>query len=407
MGRAARWLKGLLGMKKEKDPLELPSSDTNTTRPADRKDKRRWSFGKSLKDGTPISHVPANLPPNISPADSAWLRSYLAETDKEQNKHAIAVAAATAAAADAAVAAAQAAVAVVRLTSKGSGGQLFGKRERWAAMKIQTVFRGYLARKAHRALRGLVKLQALVRGFLVRKRAAATLLGMQALIRAQTSVRYQRARRSFNKENRFLPESRPRKSIERFDEARSEFYSKRLSASYEPSLNSFDESPKIVEIDTFKTRSRSRRFNTILSECGEDMHYTSSPLPCPIPTRISVPEGHQLQDYEWYFNPDECKYTTAHSTPRLASSFRSNAPNTPAKSVCGDSFFLPCSNCPNYMSSTKSFKAKSRSHSAPKQRPEPLPRKKLSLDEIMAARNSVSGIRMHRPYNQVQEVLNY
>lgn len=69
------------------------------------------------------------------------------------------------------------------------------------------------ARKAHRALRGLVKLQALVRGFLVRKRAAATLLGMQALIRAQTSVRYQRARRSFNKENRFLPESRPRKPI--------------------------------------------------------------------------------------------------------------------------------------------------------------------------------------------------
>lgn len=144
MGRAARWLKGLLGMKKEKDPLELPSSDTNTTRPADRKDKRRWSFGKSLKDASPNSHVPANLPPNISPADSAWLRSYLAETDKEQNKHAIAVAAATAAAADAAVAAAQAAVAVVRLTSKGSGGQLFGKRERWAAMKIQTVFRGYL-----------------------------------------------------------------------------------------------------------------------------------------------------------------------------------------------------------------------------------------------------------------------
>ncbi|XP_062024129.1 protein IQ-domain 26 [Rosa rugosa] len=403
MGRARRWLKALLGMKKEKDPLELPNSTTNTTRPGDRKEKRRWSFGKSLKDASPISHVPANLPPNVSPADSAWLRSYLAETEKEQNKHAIAVAAATAAAADAAVAAAQAAVAVVRLTSKGCGGDLFGKRERWAAMRIQTVFRGYLARKAHRALRGLVKLQALVRGFLVRKRAAATLHGMQALIRAQTSVRYQRARRSFNKENRFLPESRPRKSIERFDEARSEFYSKRLSATYEPSLNGFDESPKIVEIDTFRTRSKSRRFNTVLSEYGEDVPYTTSPLPCPIPTRITVPGGQQLQDYEWYFNADECKFSTAHSTPRLASSFRSNAPSTPAKSVCGDSFFHPYSNCPNYMSSTKSFKAKSRSHSAPKQRPEPLPRKRLSLDEIMAARNSVSGIRMHRPYNQVQE----
>lgn len=39
-----------------------------------------------------------------------------------------------------------------------------------------------------------MKLQALVRGFLVRKQAAATLLSIQALIRAQATVRAQRAR---------------------------------------------------------------------------------------------------------------------------------------------------------------------------------------------------------------------
>ena len=54
------------------------------------------------------------------------------------------MAAATAAAADAAVAAAQAAVAVVRLTSKGRGGLFPGGREKWAAVKIQTIFRSYL-----------------------------------------------------------------------------------------------------------------------------------------------------------------------------------------------------------------------------------------------------------------------
>ncbi|KAL5576905.1 hypothetical protein UlMin_018604 [Ulmus minor] len=396
MGKATRWLKGLLGMKKEEN---VQRSDVVAT-PSDKKERKRWSFGgKSGRATSAVGNAPANLPPSFSAPDSAWLRSYLSESGKEQNKHAIAVAAATAAAADAAVAAAQAAVAVVRLTSQGSV-MMNGKRERWAAAKIQSVFRGYLARKALRALKGLVKLQALVRGYLVRKRAAATLHSMQALIRAQNAVRTQRARRSFNKENRLLPEMYTRKSVERFDEPRSEFHSRRLSATYEASINGFDESPKIVEIDTFKPRSRSRRFSTALSEYGEELPYQtiSSPLPCPVPARISVPDCQHLQDFEWYFTGQECRFSTAHNTPRFANSnWFNNAPATPAKSVCGDSLFRPYLNCPNYMSSTQSFKAKLRSHSAPRQRPEPLPKKRLSLNEIMGARNSISSVRMHRP----------
>lgn len=51
------------------------------------------------------------------------------------------------------------------------------------------------ARKALRALKGVVKIQALVRGFLVRKQAAATLRSMEALVRAQATVKFQRALR--------------------------------------------------------------------------------------------------------------------------------------------------------------------------------------------------------------------
>ncbi|GKG42769.1 IQ-DOMAIN 14-like protein, partial [Tanacetum coccineum] len=49
------------------------------------------------------------------------------------------------------------------------------------------------ARRALRALKGLVKLQDLVKGFLVRKQVAATLYSMQALLRAQLAIRSKRA----------------------------------------------------------------------------------------------------------------------------------------------------------------------------------------------------------------------
>ncbi|KAF6141726.1 hypothetical protein GIB67_027904 [Kingdonia uniflora] len=388
MGRATRWFRNLLGLKKEKDCSNVGEKA---------KDKKRWSFGKSMtvRDDSVsggMSQIPAS--------EAAWMRSYYSESEKEQNKHAIAVAAATAAAADAAVAAAQAAVAVVRLTSHGRGTMFNGGRERWAAVRIQTVFRGYLARKALRALKGLVKLQAVVRGYLVRKQATATLHSMQALIRAQNSVRLQKSRGYVNRDRR-----PPRKSIERYEDTRSEhtasIHSRRLSASIETVLNAFEESPKIVEIDTYRPKSRSRRTNTSMSDSGEDTHYQtiSSPLPCPKPSRLAIPDCRNFQDYDWGFTGDECRFSTAQSTPRFMNSNASNAPVTPAKSVCG------YSNFPNYMANTKSFRAKLRSHSAPKQRPEPGPKKRLSLNEIVESRASLSGVRMQRSCSQAQEAI--
>ncbi|KAE8669396.1 protein IQ-DOMAIN 14-like isoform X4 [Hibiscus syriacus] len=170
---------------------------------AHKEKRRKWMFGRFR-----IKRLPSLKAPS-PPSDVTKC-----EMEEDQKKHALAVAIATVAAAEAAIAAAQAAAEVVRLngcydlktnheyasegeieekpldvpSDSSSSSEPERKLHELAATKIQAAFRGYLAKKALRALKGIVRLQAIIRGWVVRRQALTALKCLQSIANIQSQV---------------------------------------------------------------------------------------------------------------------------------------------------------------------------------------------------------------------------
>ncbi|CAO1945004.1 unnamed protein product, partial [Urochloa humidicola] len=160
MRRVVRWLKHLLtGRKEEHKGLEANHVASDWSDGAE-KEKRRWSFAKHRKSG-----ADGGARSSVQPA-TAYAAAESPQVRPKEDPRA---------------------------------------REEKAAVVIQKTFRGYLARRALRALRSLVKIQALVRGYLVRKQAAMTLHRLQTLIRLQAdSIAVKNYRKSVEREERIF-----------------------------------------------------------------------------------------------------------------------------------------------------------------------------------------------------------
>ncbi|KAG1358615.1 hypothetical protein COCNU_08G000610 [Cocos nucifera] len=305
---------------------------------------------------------------------------------------------------------------------------------------------GFEARKALRALKGLVKLQALVRGHLVRKQATATLRRMQALVTAQARTCAERIRmveeykvisqrQSIYRRSPQHPRSwhlvrkqatatlhrmqalvtaQARTCAERIRmveeykviSQRQSIYRRspqhpRSWYSYEMD-RSAEENAKIVEMDLSESRSttKSRNSYSITQSETKDHRasaYNGSAHPprreeqyqqfSPAPSGITDMSPRACSGHF-----EEFSFTTARSSPQYLSALSVSD----ATQASFDYFFYP-----NYMANTESSRAKARSQSAPRQRTDTYERQTSRRRPSVEGRNIPRGVRMQRSSSHV------
>ncbi|KAJ6415243.1 hypothetical protein OIU84_004100 [Salix udensis] len=281
-----------------------------------------------------------------------------------------------------------------------------------------------LARRALRALKALVRLQALVRGHLERKRTAEWLHRMQALLRAQSRARAGRAQisessHSSSKSSTFHLLGPP--TPEKFDHvirARSGKYEqssmlKRTgSKSKGRAIGDHDNAPlsfnwsehrmdgrtwdhqvplpgtsaidddKILGIDSGKSHTTPKRRNLFHSShlslsADQCSHSFTASKDSTAHQAVPSPSSGEVQSSSplKFSHEVEEAFCTADNSPQFYSASSrggsgKRSPFTPSRGGGSRSSMSGFSDYPNYMCNTESSRAKVRSLSAPKQRPQ-------------------------------------
>lgn len=339
-------------------------SDEKDTRQKEEK-KRRWFLGRFKR-----KRLPAIAAPSVVKE-----RKSFSEAEKEHSKHAWTTAVATAAAAEAAVASAQAAIEVVRIA--GTQPYLVYKKcsRTYSAIRIQTAFRGYLAKKALRALRGVVRLQAIIRGQAVRRQVITTLNGLQTLVKIQSQLRV--TKKSVGNED-FLEvsgESTVKKARPESDNPRGMSYT--LPSRKDIDALFFSKREALIKRDRVKEyllsdrgRKSNEKFNGRQDQClglefdsqetKGSISATANFIVISKPMQRSMEGRNSLRLRDTKYNDPLAGRTSPITPPRR--SF-----DKPKRSLSEESDLLSSPAVPNYMSATESARARLRSVSLPKQ----------------------------------------
>ncbi|XP_037497632.1 protein IQ-DOMAIN 14 [Jatropha curcas] len=333
MGKASRWMISfLLGKKEEKEKKKknisfyednvktpnasLPSAPTTY--------KRRWSFGKSSSKEK--VHKSSTSLDSIIPLIAQHASSSL-EWENQLSKKTKTIATPP--------------QSIKRLVaSEHIIDRISKSAEDAAATRIQAAFRSHLARKALCALRGLVKLQALARGHLVRKQTTATLRQMHALMAIQVRARFQRIQ-----------------MVEELSQlvARSQS-SRHGNFSHDNELR--EAYRETIDLNIYETKRHLKEKHRYFNHSHIDKRGHSRPQKYYSSELISNRE----KQY------DEFSFPTAPSSPQIHSPTSKAIPGRASFTYQKPDYMQPISH-PNYMANTESSRAKVRSQSEPKQRP--------------------------------------
>ncbi|KAF3492757.1 hypothetical protein DY000_02056646 [Brassica cretica] len=253
-----------------------------------------------------------------------------------------------------------------------------------SATKIQAAFRGYMARRSFRALKGLVRLQRVVRGHSVKRQTMNAMKYMQLLVRVQTQVQSRRIQMLEHRTRNEKDDPKLASSLASDDwddsvltkeekEARlhrkiDAMIKRERSMAYAYSHQLWKNSPRSAQ--DIRTNGVPLWWNWVDRQSNQTQPFRLTPTrPSPSPQAHSSNKNHsRLNNSFDVSTPNSSK--SAFITPQPSRYSRGGGRATQDSPFKDDDSLTSCPpfSAPSYMAPTVSAKAKLRANSNPKER---------------------------------------